>query len=74
MGTGVNIKLTRALEILAGTPEHAKYWRKEDSGIERPSQTDGRYHWPARSGLIFYVFVQWCPLEIISSQQILIEF
>jgi len=31
-GTGVSIKLTRAMEILAGTPELAKYWRKEDSG------------------------------------------
>ena len=32
MGTGVSIKLTRAMEILAGTPELAKYWKKEDSG------------------------------------------
>ena len=31
-GTGANIKLTRAMEILAETPELAKYWRKEDSG------------------------------------------
>lgn len=36
MGTGVNIKLTRAMEILAGTPELAKYWRKEDSGTKAP--------------------------------------
>lgn len=35
MGTGVNIKLTRAMEILAGTPELVKYWKKEDSGIKR---------------------------------------
>lgn len=31
-GTGANIKLTRAMEILAGTPDLVKYWRKEDSG------------------------------------------
>lgn len=32
METGVNIKLTHAMEILAGTPGLAKSWKKEDSG------------------------------------------
>lgn len=35
MGTGVSIKLTRAMEILAGTPELVKYWKKGDSGTYR---------------------------------------
>ncbi|KAK0077767.1 hypothetical protein PV325_003479, partial [Microctonus aethiopoides] len=39
MGTGVNIKLTRAMEILAGTPELAKYWRKADSVATVPPVT-----------------------------------
>lgn len=51
MGTGVNIKLTRAMAILAGTPELAKYWRKEDSGTKRPNQLPEVDIWPARLGL-----------------------
>ncbi|KAK2586210.1 hypothetical protein KPH14_001469 [Odynerus spinipes] len=38
-GTGVSIKLTRAMEILARTPELAKYWRKEDSVATAPPDT-----------------------------------
>ncbi|KAL2716190.1 protein slit isoform X3 [Vespula squamosa] len=38
-GTGVSIKLTRAMEILARTPELAKYWRKEDSVATVPPDT-----------------------------------
>lgn len=38
-GTGVNIKLTRAMEILAGTPELAKYWKKADSVATVPPVT-----------------------------------